>query len=160
VNLGSALLWGFVATIVLTATMQGAQGLGISRMSVPFIVGTMFTADRSRAALIGVGVHFLNGWVFALLYALIFESWRRATWWLGAGLGLFHGLVVLVLVMPLLPAVHRRMASELRGPEPTRELEPPGFMALHYGRRTPLVTLVAHMAYGAVLGGFYHLVHR
>ena len=47
------------------------------------------------------------------------------------------------------------MASELRGPTPTRQLEPPGFLALHYGRRTPIVSIVAHMAYGAMLGGMY-----
>jgi len=38
------------------------------------------------------------------------------------------------------------MASEQRGPEPTRALEPPGVLALNYGRQTPVVTLVAHVA--------------
>jgi hypothetical protein len=68
-----------------------------------------------------------------------------------------HGLAVLVALMPLLPGLHPRMASELRGPEPTRSLEPPGFMALHYERRTPLVTLLAHVVYGGILGAFYRL---
>jgi hypothetical protein len=49
------------------------------------------------------------------------------------------------------------MASEQRGPEPTRQLEPPGFMALNYGRRTPLLTLLAHLVYGAIIGAFYRL---
>jgi len=30
-------------------------------------------------------------------------------------------------------------------------------MALHCGRRTPIVTLVAHIAYGTVLGAFHQL---
>lgn len=30
-------------------------------------------------------------------------------------------------------------------------------MALNYGRRTPLVTLAAHLAYGVILGAFYEL---
>ena len=156
-NLGSVALWGFVATIVLTTIMAGAQGLGLSRMSIPFMVGTMFTADRDRAGVFGFVAHLVNGWLFAMLYALAFESWRRATWWLGAGIGLVHGLAVLVALTPLLPGLHPRMASELRGPEPARSLEPPGFMALHYGRRTPLVTLLAHIVYGGVLGAFYRL---
>lgn len=126
-------------------------------MSIPFIVGTMVTADRSRAGVVGFVLHFVNGWIFAVVYALAFESWGRATWWLGAGVGVVHGVAVLVALMPTLPGFHPRMASEQRGPEPTRALEPPGFMALHYGRRTPAVTLVAHVAYGAVLGAFYHL---
>jgi hypothetical protein len=159
-NLESILLWGFVATIVLTTIMQGGQSLGLSRMSLPFIVGTMFTPSRDRAALVGFLVHLLNGGLFALLYALAFESWHRATWWLGAGIGLVHGLAVLVALMPVLPGFHPRMASEQRGPEPTRELEPPGFMALNYGRRTPLLALLAHLVYGAIIGGFYHLAEH
>jgi hypothetical protein len=156
-NVGSILLWGFVATIVLTGIMQGGQSLGLSRMSLPFMLGTMFTASRDRAAMIGFLVHLLAGWLFGFLYALAFESWHRATWWLGAGIGLVHGLAVLVVLMPALPGFHPRMATEQRGPEPTRELEPPGFLALNYGRRTPLLTLLAHLVYGAIIGAFYRL---
>jgi hypothetical protein len=49
------------------------------------------------------------------------------------------------------------MASKQRGPEPTRMLEPPGYLAPNYGRRTPLLAVVAHLAYGAIIGGFYQL---
>ena len=51
------------------------------------------------------------------------------------------------------------MASEQRGPTPTRLLEPPGFLALHYGRRTPVIVLAGHAVYGAILGGFYGFTH-
>ena len=60
--------------------MAGSQGLGLSRINFPFMLGTMFTPNRDRAKLIGFGVHFLNGWIFASVYAAAFESWRRATW--------------------------------------------------------------------------------
>ena len=154
-NIPGVLLWGFVATIFLTTIMAAAQGLGLSRMSIPFMLGTMVTPSRDRAPLLGFLIHLLNGWIFAVVYAFAFESWSRATWWLGAGIGLVHGLAVLVAAMPVLPGLHPRMASEHRGPEPTRALEPPGFMALNYGRRTPLLTLLAHVVYGAILGSFY-----
>ena len=36
-------------------------------------------------------------------------------------------------------------------------LEPPGFMALHYGVQTPLAILLSHVVFGLILGGFYHL---
>ena len=156
-NLPDIILWGFVATVFLTTLMAAAQGLGHSRMSLPFMLGTLFTADRDRAMVVGFAFHFINGWLFALFYALLFESLHMTGWWLGGVIGLAQGLTVLILLLPVLPAVHPRMASEHRGPEPTRALEPPGFMALNYGRRTPLVTLVAHIAYGAILGGFYRL---
>ena len=156
-NTGTTLLWGCVGTIVLTILMGGSQGLGLTRMNLPFMLGTMFTPDRDRAKLIGTGVHLVNGWLFALLYAAAFRSWRRATWWLGAGIGLVHALFVLVAAMPILPSFHPRMASEQRGPTPTRQLEPPGFLALNYGRRTPLSMILAHLVYGAILGAFYRL---
>ena len=126
-------------------------------MNLPFMLGTMFTPDRDRAKLVGFGVHLLNGWVLAFIYAAAFQSWHLAAWWLGLGVGLAHGLFVLLAVMPMLPGLHPRMASEQRGPEPTRQLEPPGFLALNYGRRTPLSVIVAHLVYGTIIGAFYRL---
>ena len=156
-NWTANLLWGFVATVFLTGLLSGSQGLGLTRMSLPYMLGTMFTPDRDRAKLVGFGVHLLNGWWLAFVYAAAFQSWRRATWWLGAAIGLVHGLFVLLVVMPALPGLHPRMASEQRGPEPTRQLEPPGFLALHYGQRTPVSLLLAHLVYGAILGAFYRV---
>jgi uncharacterized membrane protein YagU involved in acid resistance len=156
-KLPNSTLWGFVGTVVLTGLMSASQGLGFSRMNLPFMLGTMFTADRDAAKLVGFGAHVCFGWLFAALYAAAFRSWGRATWWLGTAVGLVHGLFVLLTVMPILPGLHPRMASEQRGPEPTRQLEPPGFLALNYGRRTPLSVLVAHIVYGGILGAFYRV---
>jgi hypothetical protein len=36
-------------------------------------------------------------------------------------------------------------------------LEPPGFMALNYGIRTPISVLFSHFVFGAILGAFYQL---
>jgi hypothetical protein len=156
-NLPSILLWGFVATVVLSITMAASQRLGYTRMSIPFLLGTMITANRDRAMFLGLLVHMINGWLFALIYALAFESWHWATWWLGAGIGLVHVLFVLMIGMPLIPAVHPRMVSEYFGPTPNRQLQPPGFLALNYGRRSPIVALISHLLYGAILGAFYRL---
>ncbi len=156
-NLPGIVLWGFVATVLLTGIMSASQGIGLSRMSIPFLLGTIVTPDRDRATFIGFLIHFVNGWIFAFVYAAAFESWGRATWWLGAAIGLVHGLFVLVAVMPVLPGMHPRMSSEAQGSIRTQQLQPPGFMALHYGRRTPLVTIAAHLIFGAVLGSFYVL---
>lgn len=156
-NFQSAVLWGFVATLLMTTVMASSVALGLSRMSLPFMLGTMVTPDRDRAPLYGFLLHLSNGWIFAFFYVAVFEAMGRADWLLGTAVGAAHGLVVLVAVMPLLPGLHPRMASEHHGPEPTRALEPPGFMALHYGRRTPVLSLLAHLVYGAILGSFYTL---
>lgn len=152
--------WGLLATLVMTAMMAAAPPLGLSRVSLPFILGTAFTPDRALAGIIGLGVHVINGWIAAFLYAFAFERFHEAHWWLGAILGALHGGLVLVVLLPLLPGMHPRMASEWRGPEPTRELEPPGFMGLHYGRWTPAIIIVAHIVYGTILGALYVPVTR
>lgn len=156
-NWGAWLLWGFVATVVLTTLMSAAQGLGLTRISLPYMVGTFFTPDRDRAKALGFGLHLLNGWVFSLAYAAAFESWHRSGVLLGAAIGAVHAAFVLTAGMQLLPGLHPRMASERRGPTLTRQLEPPGFLALHYGVQTPLFVFLAHLAFGAVLGGFYRV---
>jgi hypothetical protein len=158
VNVSSALLWGFVATVLVTVTMSASQGMGLTRISMPFLLGTMITPNRDRAMVLGAAVHFVNGWLFAFLYAFAFESWHLATWWLGAAIGLVHALFALVVLLPIIPGLHPRMVSEYYGPTPNRQLQPPGFFALNYRYRTPIVTLVAHLAYGITLGAFYKLM--
>lgn len=157
-NLPSIVLWGFVATLVLATVSSSSQRLGLTRMSMPFILGTIITPDRDRAMLWGTLVHMLNGWLFSALYALIFEALHRSGWWLGALIGIWQGLFVLAVAMPLIPSAHPRMVSEYVGPSPNRRLQPPGFMALNYGRRTPIVLLLSHALFGAILGSFYELV--
>jgi hypothetical protein len=156
-NVTSALIWGFGATVVLTTVLRGAQALGRTRIDLPFILGSMFTADRDRAKVYGYIVHLVNGWAFALLYCAAFESIDRAGLLIGGAIGLAHGAFVVAAGMPLLPAFHPRMAGDGWGPEPARQLEPPGNFALNYGWSTPLVTLLAHVVFGGILGGFYTL---
>ena len=156
-HLRNVLLWGLVATVVLTTVLQGSQGLGLSRLSLPFLVGTMLTPNRDRAIIFGFLAYTLGGWVFALLYYLTFYSLEVDSGWLGAALGLLHGAFLLVAVLPVLPHLHPRMASAYDGPTPERRLEPPGFLGLNYGWLTPLTTLLGHGLYGAILGVFYQV---
>jgi len=146
--------FGFVATVLLTSIMVASQLLGLSRMDLPLMLGTIFVENPGRARVVGFFIHLVNGQIFALLYAAAFALIGRATWWIGALFGLLHGLAALMVIVPLLPGVHPRMASERTGPELHAVLEPPGPLGLNYGRQTPLFTLAAHVAYGALLGGF------
>jgi hypothetical protein len=151
------IIWSFVATLFLTGSLRLAQAGGFTRMDLPLMLGTMFTPDRDRAKVIGSVVHAANGWALGSIYVVAFHSLRRSSWLIGALIGFVHGMFVLVTVLPLLPGAHPRMASDFTGPQPTSALEPPGFMALNYGRRTPIVTLLAHMVYGAIIGHFYEV---
>lgn len=154
-NTSSWLLWGFVGTVVLTTIMAGSQGMRLTRMNIPFMLGTMFTPSRDRAKLVGFLVHLLNGWAFSLVYVAAFHALGRATWWLGLGIGFVHASFVLTAGMQFLPGLHPRMASEHHGPTVVRQLEPPGFLGLNYGVRTPVSVLIAHLAFGWILGAGY-----
>lgn len=145
-------LFGVIATAALTAVMIAAQMAGLSRLDIPLLLGTIVTEDPDRARVAGFFIHLGAGEVFALGYAATFALLNRATWWLGALLGLLHAAVALTVVVPLLAGVHPRMASQRAGTASTAALEPPGLLGLNYGVQTPLVATAAHVAYGIALG--------
>lgn len=154
-NVESWLLWGFAATVVITVVTEGSQELRLTRVDMPYLLGTMLTPDRSRAKFIGVIMHLLFGWVFSLIYVLIFEAMGHAGFARGALVGAIHASFVMVVLLPALPGIHPRMASEHAGPTARRQLEPPGKLGLHYGGATPLVLFLGHVLYGMILGTFY-----
>jgi uncharacterized membrane protein YagU involved in acid resistance len=145
-------VFGLVATTLLTTVLMVVQLLGRTRLDLPLILGTAFVADPDRARVVGFAVHLGFGQLFAAFYAAGFAALDRAEWWLGALFGLVHAIVALTVLVPLLPGVHPRMASERAGPDSTAVLEPPGLLATNYGLATPLVTIAAHLVYGAALG--------
>jgi hypothetical protein len=129
----------------------------MTRMSLPYMLGTMVGRRRAAVRLAGTTLHFLNGALFASGYALLFTRARRADWRIGAAIGLVHGAVVLVAALPVIQEIHPRMADDDEGPDPTPMLQPPGFAAMNYGVRTPVVTLAAHAVYGAIVGALYRV---
>ncbi len=157
IHFGDWLLWGFAATVVLTTLLAGSQGLGLTRMNLPYLLGTLVTPHRDRARMVGIAIHLVNGWLFALLYLAAFHAWGGAGVVRGAVVGAVHALFVLAVLLPAIPGLHPRMAGEHHGPGSVRQLEPPGFLALHYGYQTPLWVFVAHVVYGGILGAFYRL---
>jgi hypothetical protein len=155
VSVWGALAGGFVGTLVLTTSLRAANELGLTRVDLPFLLGTAVSGDRARAKAFGYLLHLVAGEVFALVYFAIFTGIDASGWLLGALLGLLHGLVsATALVNILLPAVHPRMGSAFSAADSSPLLEPPGFLLRNYGRGTPIATLLAHIAYGAIVGGF------
>jgi len=155
VSIWGAIAGGFVGTLVLTSGLRAASELRLTRMDLPFLLGTIVTANRLRAKAIGYLLHFLAGLVFALMYYAVFTAIGRSGWMLGALFGLVHAVFASsALVNILLPVVHPRMGSALTAANSSPLLEPPGFLMLNYGRSTPAATLLTHIAYGALVGGF------
>jgi hypothetical protein len=155
VSVVSALAGGFAGTLVLTTALTTASVLHLTRMDIPFLLGTAFTADRTRARVLGYALHFVAGLIFALIYFALFAALGRAGWALGMAFGFVHALFAgTSLVNILLPAIHPRMGTPFSAADTAPLLESPGFMLLNYGRGTPVVTILGHLAYGAIVGAF------
>jgi hypothetical protein len=154
-NIWGAVAGGFTGTLVLTTALRAASELRLTRIDLPFLLGTAVTGNRVHAKAIGYLAHFGFGQLFAFGYYGLFATIGHAGWALGALFGLAHGLfAATALVNVLLPLVHPRMGSTYTAAGDTPLLEPPGFLMRNYGRRTPEVTLIAHVAYGTLVGGF------
>ncbi|MDP8927231.1 MAG: hypothetical protein M3O70_01270 [Actinomycetota bacterium] len=157
-SIWAALAGGFVATVLLTSGMRAATALQLTRIDLPFLLGTAFSTDRRKAKVVGYLLHFSFGLLFSLIYYVVFVAIDHAGFLLGGLFGIVHALFAgTALVSILLPAVHPRMAHDLTAAHSAPLVEPPGFMLLSYGRRTPLVAIATHIVYGAVVGGFVAL---
>lgn len=155
-----ALAGGAVGTIVLTSALRLAQELGWTRMDIPLLLGTVFTDRRGRASVLGYAIHFGNGLFFSLVYYAIFRAVDHAGWGFGALLGIVHAAAAGgVLMTVLLPAIHPRMGTPWSDAEETPLLESPGFLLMNYGGRTVIWTVLGHIAYGAIVGGFAAQLH-
>ncbi|MGH9141858.1 MAG: hypothetical protein ACRD2I_12065 [Vicinamibacterales bacterium] len=151
--MSAAFAGGVIGTLAMTTIIKMAIELGMTRMDFALLLGTAFTDNRRKARAIGYVVYFLIGVGFAEVYGAFFAIIGRASWQLGALLGALHAVfVATVLVTVLLPVVHPRMATSDTAANDITLIEPPGFLMLNYGRSTFLVTLVAHVVYGVLVG--------
>jgi len=153
-----AIAGGFVGTLLLTTGLVAASELRLTRVDLPFLLGTMLVADRTRAKALGYLLHFVAGLIFALIYYAVFTAIDESGWLLGGMFGALHGtFAATALVGMLLPVVHPRMGTSDTAADSSPLLEPPGFLMLNYGRSTPLVTVLVHVIYGTIVGGFVSL---
>ena len=151
--IASAIAGGLLGTVVLTTIVRAASEMNLTRMDLTLILGTMVTTDRRRARAYGYAIHFGIGLVFALLYVAVFVAIHRTSWWLGALFGALHAVFLgVVVINVLLPLVHPLMGTPETSASEHALIEPPGFLMLNYGRSTFVITLLAHMAFGAVVG--------
>src|SRR4051794_18896013 len=67
-----ALVGGLVGTLVLTTALRAASELGLTRIDLPFLLGTALSEDRVRAKAFGYLAHFIFGPLFALVYLAVF----------------------------------------------------------------------------------------
>lgn len=151
--IGTGFAGGFLGTLLLTTIVRFASELGFTRMDFALILGTTMTRDRRRARAYGYALHFAFGLAIAFIYSGIFILLGRSSWQLGALFGVVHTLFLGAVVLNvLLPVVHPLMGTPETAANERALIEPPGFLMLNYGRSSFVVLLIAHIAFGAVVG--------
>src|SRR5688572_6261219 len=87
------LVWGFIATVVMTSILFMSQNIGWSRLNMPYLLGSFFTGERHEANVLGFMLYVFGGWLFAFFYYLIFSVIGAAEWWLGGIMGFVHAML-------------------------------------------------------------------
>ena len=131
-NLGRAIAGGLVGTILLTLMMRFvAPRMTGQRMDVAGKLGDM----TGMGPVAGMIMHLLTGSViFGLIYALVLFRFRPgAPWQKGLLSGVIFWLGLEILMMPMIGG---------------------GFFSSHMGgMKIVVAALIAHLVYGAALGG-------
>src|SRR3546814_17944434 len=86
-------LWGALATAAMTGMMQGALGLGLSRLSIPFMVGAMFRGNGGLPPWFAGPLSFLAAGAFRFCISSLLTALNLRTSWPGGRLGRLQGHV-------------------------------------------------------------------
>ncbi|MBW6493890.1 MAG: hypothetical protein K0B16_04940 [Burkholderiaceae bacterium] len=132
-NFAKGLIAGFVATAVLSLLMVVKSAMGL----MPELdVIAMLSAMMGSSLAMGWVAHFMIGAViWGGLFALVAPSLPGGSHWLkGVSFGIAAWVLMMVAVMPMAGA---------------------GFFGMQLGMSAPVMTLVLHVIFGAVLGAVY-----
>lgn len=132
-NIVKGLIAGFAATVVLSLLMVMKSAMGL----MPELdVISMLSAMMGSGVAMGWIAHFMIGAViWGGLFALLAPSLPGDSLWLkGIIFGVGAWLLMMVAVMPMAGA---------------------GLFGMKFGMVAPVMTLMLHVIFGAVLGGVY-----
>ena len=139
------IVWvGLVATAVMTAMMYVAPMMGMPKMDIAQMLGSMFLPQGSTAFAVGMMMHFMMGVILTVPYALVWElTDLDVTSWSGLFLGLAHWMVALVM-MPVIMTMHK----EVRAGRMPSMLKSGGMMAA-------AGLVMGHLVFGLIIGLLY-----
>ncbi len=138
-----AIAAGIAGTLAMTALMTVAPMMGLPKMNVVGMLGSMITPDESTARTAGIAMHLAMGVIFALVYAFLWGQGLTigaGSWALnGLVYGLVHGVIAIV-TMPMMMSMHPRPPEMAKGP-----------MAM-------AGMLAGHIVFGLVVAGVYTMM--
>jgi uncharacterized membrane protein YagU involved in acid resistance len=107
-NIFGSIIAGLLGTLVMTLLMYLAPKMGLLKMDIIGLLGTMFTTSEGASRVIGTLAHLMMGVIFAIVYALLWTLGLGNSIWLwGLIFGAIHG-VIAVGMMPLMVKMHPR----------------------------------------------------
>jgi hypothetical protein len=145
-NILNSVIAGIIATIVFTTVLMMAPKMGMPKMDIVSLLGSMFSAKTNLA--LGWMMHLMMGVVFALIYAFLWANGiGAATWTGGLIFGAVHWLVVGV-IMSMIPMMHVGIKSGA--------VQAPGMWMTNSGGIMAFMGgLVGHMIFGVVIALVY-----
>ena len=143
---GKAFWAGVLGALMMVIVIWVGRTTMAMTMSLAMMLGTMFLTMGSSAWILGLFMHLAIGGIIGLVYAWAFEHVaHKADVWTGVGFGFINALLA-GLVMGILPAIHPRFPESMPAP---------GYFLWSMGMSGVLVLFLAHLLYGAIVGGMY-----
>jgi len=147
-NILAAIVSGVVGTAVMTMVMVMAPKMGMPKMDIIGMLGTMFSKDSNRA--MGGGMHLMMGIIFALIYAVLWNAGIGSATVVG---GLIFGVVhwlISGLMMGGVPMMHAGVKAGT--------VTAPGiYMTNSGGMMSFMGGLIGHAIFGIVVALTYSL---
>lgn len=141
-----AIFAGLIGTVVISIVMAMAPKMGMPKMDIVGMLGTMFSETGNRT--LGWLMHLMMGVVFALVYAFLWSVGVVSLSWLtGLLFGVVHWLIV-GLMMAVIPMMHAGIRSG-------RVAAPGLYMTNSGGAMAFMGGLVGHMVFGLVVALVY-----
>lgn len=149
VDILAVIIAGLAGTVVITIMMSLAPQMGMPKMDMPGMLGSMFGAPGSWT--MGLIIHLMMGVIFAFIYGLLWANGVGAPAVLsGILFGVIHWLVV-GLVMGMMPMMHAGIQS---GDVP----EPGVYMLKNGGMMGFMGGLIGHIIFALVVILIYPLI--
>lgn len=134
---------GLVGTAIITMLMYAGPVMGMPRMDIAQLLGSMALPPGSSAFALGMMVHFVMGVVFVVIYAAIWNAIGiNVTWWSGLIFGAVHTAVAFAGMGMIMPMHRQVKAGSLASP-------------LAGGAKGMMGMLMGHLVFGLVVALVY-----
>lgn len=147
-NILGAIVAGLLGTIIITMVMNMAPQMGMPKMDIVGMLGSMFSPEGNRT--MGMAMHMMMGIVFAIIYALL---WNAGLGSVGLLWGALFGAGHWIVAGTMMGGMSMMHAGVKAG-----TVEAPGvFMLNNGGIMAFMGGLIGHVIFGLVVALVYGL---